>query len=215
MERQPSFLCVPDTYLHEFVRTNGGNTLPYHNLLHALRVSSAAVEAVQQEQASSGLSQMEVNTVAVAGLFHDWGHPGVTSPPGSGGDATNVARSAEKVLSLPEVEDFPWDRESAAEAVRGTVFPLPEGVTISYMACVLRDADVWHVAALSPADLLAVQVGLAEEMGVPFVKWLEGNAEFYENMDAFTSWARLQSRMHRKRLVATVKEWALAAAATL
>jgi hypothetical protein len=195
---------VPAEYIADFILTNSGNHNAYHNLRHAQHVCQAAWDATLRIE--DNVDNVRRNSIVIAGLYHDWGHPG--SIPTN--DADNVARAACKVRELPEVPRWPFDREMASEAILGTVYPLPEGdlESLSDESFFLRDADIWHLAELSAWEFLKVQAGLAAEAGVPLSQWFEGNVGFLAHASTFTNWGKVRAKYHRQRLIDSCQNWA-------
>ena len=188
--------------LRDYLASNGPSlTNPYHGMAHGLRVAYAAGQAV----AEMGGENDAVRTATVAGLFHDWEHPGKMGP--GHDDKLNVDRSALKVATLLD-GPFGFSRMEAAEAIRDTQYPYNK-FKPSELGLVLRDADIWHMAALTEMEFLEIQAGLAAEMGgVPLGEWIAGNAKFIEVAETWTSWGERQAEGNRKRLVTWCKRWA-------
>lgn len=191
---------LPHEYFDEFLKTNTGLTNPYHDLHHALRVSWCVAQGAHFQN----LDTNTVGTLYLAGLFHDWGHPGVM-----GNDRLNVLRAADKVRSLSKSNsDVDFDLELAANAIIGTEFPLPPNLDLTFDQKILRDADYWHCAYLNEEDWLSLQVGLAKEAGKTPQEWLTGNTEFVRTVPALSPWGQLMSDKYRGMLIARVDYWA-------
>jgi hypothetical protein len=179
--------------LDELLKAGGSWLInPYHNLSHALRVANVVINEVPE---------VERTTFLIAALFHDYGHPGVM-----GEDEKNIERAIQKVLLLPAKPGT--SLEYAAELIRGTQFPLPEGMTLTPDQGLLRDADFWHTAFLGKEDWLQVQVGLAAEFGKSLKDWLVGNAGYIETVPTFSKWGRITAEDHRGRMTRTAVRWA-------
>ena len=191
---------VKPSYLEEFLNTNTGLTNPYHNLQHALRVAESTIRA-------SHFMKLDTETqtsLAIAGLFHDWGHPGV-----SGNDHANVTRAADKVYSIPTKDSAESDiNVVAANIILGTEFPLPQGFALTPEQEILRDADYWHCALLSESDWLALQIGLAKEMGKNPAEWFARNLEFVKTVPGLSPWGKHMASEYRDTLIRRVVMWA-------
>jgi len=184
--------------LHEFLRTGGDSlTNPYHNIQHALRVAAFAGQATNHNP-----------TVMLAGLFHDWRHPGGFGDPDI--DTANVERAATKVMSLPtDLLPAEANKAMAAHSIRGTRFPMDEAEVqaLPRMAKLLRDADVWNMAFMTDDELLALQVGLAAEAGVEPHRQFENNVAFIKTLPALTLYAEAVALKHRDRLISVLQNW--------
>lgn len=135
---------ILEVAIHEFVKSNGASsTNPYHNAQHAFRVATCI--------SSSFLPKIARQNVMLAGLFHDWRHPGGFGVATT--DQENVERAAQKVLTLGAPYDT-WNLEYVADLIRATVFPMsPEKMQkLDENMRILRDADVWHAAFLNEQD---------------------------------------------------------------
>jgi hypothetical protein len=180
-----------DFYLTALVKLGGAWLVnPYHNLSHALRVADTVSRTLKEDP-----------TFIVAALFHDWGHPGTM-----GDDGKNIERTCAKVMSLPKREGV--DLERAAELIRGTQFPLPDGMVLTPEQGILRDADFWHTAFLNDQDWLQVQAGLATEFGKSLKDWLIGNVSYIETVPTFSKWGAMTAEDYRGFLVRQARRWA-------
>lgn len=196
---------IRQQYFKEFLTTNSGNTNPYHNLRHALRVVDEVAKGLKllAERDPDTWTPQKLETLLVAALFHDWGHPGKAS-----NDVENVNRAAEKVLSLPKEWNPDVDLDLAAEAIRGTQFPFLDASVLTPVQEILRDADVWHQAMLSYEDWFDAQVGLATELGIPLNKWFGMTEEFVGGLLAFGPRAAILKGMYQENLMARARDWA-------
>lgn len=199
--------CGLEPLVFDFLNTNTGNSNPYHSMAHGLRVGALAGQAMAShtlpdvEAFGSVTESNLVRTATVAGLFHDWGHPGK----GGTDDKENVERAAQKVMQLEDGQ-YGFTGTMAAAAILDTAFPY-EGDPVEALGGLLRDADIWHMADLTEEEFLEAQAGLAAELGVPLAEWIAGNATFLSDVMAWTPWGKDKAMGNRERMVAWCKRW--------
>jgi hypothetical protein len=92
--------------------------------------------------------------------------------------------------------------------IMGTEFPLPQGFALTPEQEILRDADYWHCALLSESDWLALQIGLAKEMGKSPAEWFAGNLEFVKTVPGLSPWGKYMASEYREVLIRRVVMWA-------
>ena len=153
---------------------------PYHNLRHMLHVTMLCGSACLFYKGVNGLSPRQARNLLIAAMFHDFDHTGR-----SGDDDLNI----ELALRALRKHILPEDKEgqvSIEDAISGTQFPynvFAEDMTL--IAQILRDADVSQAFSTSWIQQMA---GLAEEMGISFVKFLPMQIAFLENLKHDTEW---------------------------
>lgn len=187
-------------YYDEFLKSNAHRLVnPYHNLSHALRVAFYVHIAAD----SQGMDSKDIHSLVVAALYHDWGHPGV-----KGDDHENVMRAAAKARSLPNWDPL-VDNDLVAEIIMGTEFPLPDGVALTEMQMLLRDADFWSNALLPEQAWFIAQVGLARERGdMSLHDWFDWNQAMISNFPTYTNWGRVAAHTFRAELCERSRKWA-------
>jgi len=148
-------------------------------------------------------------TAMLAGLYHDWRHPGGFGNPEI--DKVNVERAALKVLSLPRsILPDEIHKVDAADMIRATVFPMSDEdiAALDIYGKALRDADVWHMAMLNVEELLALQISLACEAGRTPHEQFKQNMGFVQNLPAHCPYAQRVADKSRKSLFKTFEAWA-------
>ncbi len=176
---------------------------PYHNFRHLFHVLYLCSEACGYYH-TFAISKREARDLLIAAIFHDFDHPGRT-----GNDDLNIEISLRALRKhiLPEDKPFLGDIEYL---IKCTEFPYRvPSIEISFLACVLRDADMAQVFSI--AWIQQIIFGLANEMNMTPRKVLEMQESFLSAMSFNTKWATetfnnggIQSKVEEARALLSI-----------
>jgi hypothetical protein len=186
-----------------FLATNPSREAPYHNLLHTQQM----VEDSHAGALAEGIVDLPtLRALALAAIFHDWGHLGGLSgavgrfEPATLPDRRNidVALSHLRAVWATGCRDGTWPDDVPPSLVESLIeaTEIPYGAPPAGLAhAVLRDAD-W-MAGFRDTLVPHVIAGLAAEQGVPMRTFLASRLAALEGFQPTTPWAR---RVFRSRL---------------
>jgi hypothetical protein len=159
---------------------------PYHNLRHTLHVLWLCHKACRYYR--SELSPRRMRNLLIAGLFHDFDHPGHPHPGEDDPDRVNIPIAIAGLRRYVMPDDRPFLPEIEA-LIEATHYPYKiAGDELDLLGRIIRDADL--AQALSPTWIQQVVIGLAQEWGVQPLDVLKAQASFLSGLSFNTRWAR-------------------------
>ena len=180
-----------------FLKSNGSNNLPYHNLYHTLSVVKNSYNGAE----FYNLPYDSTRNLLIAALFHDFDHTG-----GHKDDDTNISKA---LLGLGNCfgHGNP-DLQAPQRHILCTRFPfIRKPVCIEQK--ILRDADI--IQGLLPFGYEMVIQGLRQEIeiarkcAITEQEMLKGQIAFLSNIELFTDWAESNYRQKFIDLIETFK----------
>lgn len=154
----------------EWVIKHNVNNGAYHTTHHLIGVAWLCYVLLRMGPARSG-----VDDLVMAGLFHDYCHP-VNNDDAINIETTLAAMTRDGVFRLNvSCEVLP-----VFELIKQTQWPLPDGLEITTLGNVLRDADQLYASYFFNAEMSR---RLFDEMGPRFgidtyAAWLKRNTEY-------------------------------------
>lgn len=169
-------------YRVQFFRSGNNG---YHNLQHFFRVFSHLYDAGKFYLLREKLNRREIRNLLIAGLMHDWDHPGTKPEDDSVNIELAIAGLREHIEDcdrqhLPDIERLIW----------ATRYPHLLDIEIDLRAQLIREADV--AQALDDEWLQLVVCGLATEWNMRRTDIMVMQPRFLESLrTAFQSeWAQ-------------------------
>lgn len=186
--------------LHHYYRATffaPNANLPYHNFRHSMHVTCEAYEAAVYHEFPEQFGKRMFRALLIATMLHDYNHQGKGGP-----DALNIFRALDSLQSLLLPED--WDLKHDIETlIRGTQYPHIEcEETLGIM--IIRDADI--AQTLQDVWMQQVIFGLAEELGIKPLRFLELQEEFLSKLEFKTSWALNKFQEKRVKKILEVRQ---------
>lgn len=172
-----------EKYLNDLLKRSSSNFLPYHNFYHIMCV----VENCDDIASSVGFVNSEKRALAIAAIFHDFGHSG-----GKLKDDENVKNAINSFLSMSlEEQDV---NDLIVEIIKATEYPyvIPDDKLTIYQK-VIRDADLMQT--FEKNYLQQNWLGLSQELGADFLTFLGKSKEFWDNVKFHTDYAKKKSKI--------------------
>lgn len=160
------------------LHANPAKSLPYHNTQHLLVVAVNSVRAAADE----GLTNDELRTLFLAGLYHDWNHTGTAD------ESRNIPAALEGFLEAsdsfsPKIRSS--DRLTVCELITVTDSRYDITKPLSPAERIIRDADLSQWAE---PDYELFLKGLSAEFNTEVT--VESTREFLAKKSLTTDWVR-------------------------
>lgn len=183
----------------EFAQKVLKEKMPKELIYHSLKHTKDVVDAIKEIGEGSGLSESDLETVLIAGWFHDLGYCDSLEE--------HELKSAELAREFLPQFDISEERIRQIEGcIMATQMPQNPNNLLEEILC---DADLVHLATkeyCDRAEKLKEELAYSKNMPLTHQEWWAMNLDFFRKQEYFTEYARTHYTEGKKKNLERVKE---------
>lgn len=167
------------TYVIKIFNEKGLDEKVYHGLTHTMEVAAECKKLGR----ASGLSELDVEIVTIAGWFHDLGHIEI--------EKGHEEKSVEFAIQFLREIEYPEENiEKVVGCIRATKVPQNPQNELEYVIC---DADLHHIGTkdfFDKNELFKIELEAIGGEKFSEAAWLQGSIDFFSQQKFYTEFAR-------------------------